>query len=95
MRLSSVPLPAYQPGQPRDWFGTASLTIPADGVYVIEVMPSVNGGYLGPYTLHLEVNAPGCGVVLNQTARQFANAAAQGRRSRTRRRRSRAGATSS
>lgn len=76
--LNSAPLGNPPPGQPTDWFGSASLTIPADGTYVIEVMPSINGPYLGAYTVHLQVNAPGCGVVLSQTERQFANAAAQG-----------------
>ncbi len=78
LRLNSAPVGSFQPGQPIDWFGSASLTIPADGTYVIEVMPSLNGGYLGAYTIHLEVNAPGCGVVLNQNERQFTNAAAPG-----------------
>ena len=78
LQLSSAPPLNFQPGQPVDWFGTASLTIPADGAYIIEVMPNIYSPYLGAYTLHFEVNAPGCGVALSQNERQFANAAATG-----------------
>jgi uncharacterized protein (TIGR03437 family) len=77
LRISSAPLGNIPTGQPTDWFGSTSLTIPTDDDYVIEVMPSINAPYLGAYTIHLEVNAPGCGIVLSQNERQFTNTAAQ------------------
>ncbi|NOT60586.1 MAG: BACON domain-containing protein, partial [Acidobacteria bacterium] len=80
LRLLSPIAFTYQNLQPADWFGTASLIAPADGEYVIEVMP--NGGLLNgqasPYTIHLQINAPGCGIVLNETQKNVSPAAATG-----------------
>jgi uncharacterized protein (TIGR03437 family) len=78
LALSSAAGLNTQPGQPVDWFGTASLTIPTDGTYVIEVMPSLGNLQQLPYTIHLEVNAPGCGIALAETEVQFGAAASQG-----------------
>ncbi|NOT63233.1 MAG: hypothetical protein HOP19_23750, partial [Acidobacteria bacterium] len=64
--------------QPRDWFGTASMTIPADGAYVIEVISGNANRLPLPYTVHLQLNAAGCGVVLSDNATQFGTAAATG-----------------
>ncbi len=79
LRATSVPFPSqYLPPQPVDWFGTASLIAPADGDYLIEVMPALGAGLPVPYTIHLQSNAPGCGVVLNDTPRTFPSVASAG-----------------